>query len=74
MSFAHDHDDIEDIELSGVFKHQTAKAYLIAIDGRDHWIPRSQISGGDFEPEQLQPGQPIVFSVSPWFADQAGLA
>lgn len=71
MSF---NNDVEDIELSGIFKHQTPKAYLITIDGVDHWIPRSQICGGDFEPEKLTVGQEIKFSVSPWFADKAGLA
>lgn len=64
----------DDIELEGIFKHQTTKAYLIEIDGVDQWIPRSQITGGDFEPERLTPGKALTFFVTAWFADKAGLA
>ena len=69
-----DEEEDDDVELEGVFKHQTTKAYLIAIDGDDIWFPRSQIRGGNFEPERLQPGMKITFCISAWLADQKGLA
>lgn len=76
MSYHEDYepDTDDDIELEGIFRHETTKAYLIEIDRTEHWIPRSQITGGNFEPEKLQPGMSITFRISAWLADQKGLA
>ena len=64
----------EDVELYGVFQHETDKAYLIRVDNKDMWFPRSQITGGDFEPERLTPGNRITFWIPAWLADKKGLA
>jgi hypothetical protein len=68
------HLEDDEVELEGVFQHQTLKAYLIQVDEVNIWFPRSQITGGNFEPEKLTPGQRITFWVTAWLANEKGLA
>ena len=48
----------------------TASALLCRIDGKDHWIPQSQIDDDSELWEAEQEGELIV---SQWFAEQKGL-
>jgi hypothetical protein len=49
---------------------QTDAALLVEIDGKQHWIPQSQI---DDDSEVWEEGQDGDLVVSQWIAEQRGL-
>jgi hypothetical protein len=50
---------------------ETEAAFLLVIDGAEHWIPKSQVS----DPENYEQGdEDLTISVTHWIADQKGLA
>lgn len=48
----------------------SASALLVEIDGKEHWIPQSQI---DDDSEIWEEGQEGDLVVSQWIAEQKGL-
>lgn len=58
------HLDVEEVV------RETDAAFLLRIDGSDHWIPKSQIS----DPEDYSAGDTgCTISVTEWIAKQKGL-
>jgi len=59
-----------EIEVEEVL-NVTDRAVLCAVDGEEHWIPRSQIDveGADFEAGEVD----FTLSVTRWFAEKEGL-
>jgi hypothetical protein len=58
------HLDVDEI------KRETDKAFLLVIDGDEHWIPKSQIS----EPDDYEVGDKnLTVSVTEWIAEQKEL-
>lgn len=49
---------------------ETERALLCRIDGKEHWIPKSQI---DDDSEVYQDGDEGKLVVSMWFAEKEGL-
>jgi len=59
------------VEIEGVFvKAETAKALLCVIDGKEHWIPQSQI---DDDSEVWQKDDEGTLIISEWIATEKGL-
>lgn len=58
----------EPVRIDGTITHRTPRAILINIDGKDHWIPRSQCS----EEVDDEDGTEYLM-VSEWFAIKEGL-
>ena len=51
-------------------KRATEKALLVEYDGREFWLPRSQVSEG----EKYEEGDAgVTISVTEWVAKQKGL-
>ena len=59
-------------EFEGVVKHVTDSAFLIDIDGSEHWLPIYQI---DFQgyPIDYSEGDEIEVKIPEWLAVQKGL-
>lgn len=52
-------------------KRETNKAFLLVIDGEEHWIPKSQIA----DPDEYEVGDKnLTVSVSEWIAEQKELS
>lgn len=46
------------------------KAFLLLIDGSEHWIPKSQIA----DPDTYEPGdENVTVSMTDWIAKQKGI-
>ena len=59
------------VEFEGVVcTRATDKALLCRIDGKDHWIPQSQI---DDDSEVYKEGDEGTLVISEWLATQKGL-
>lgn len=59
-----------EIEIDEVIR-ESDKAFLLRIDGEEHWIPKSQIQS----PEDIRIGEcEFEIKISEWIADQKGLA
>lgn len=52
-------------------KHATAAALLCVIDGKEHWVPQSQI---DDDSEVFAKGGEGKLVTTLWWAEKAGLA
>lgn len=49
---------------------ETGNAFLLLIDGFEHWIPKSQIAG----PETYERGdENVTVSMTDWIAKQKGI-
>ena len=57
-------DDYVEIEVDSISTHSTEKAWLVIIDGREHWIARSLCFESDISEKKLM----IPF----WLADRIG--
>jgi hypothetical protein len=56
------------VTVSGLFKAETEKAILVAVDEDDHWFPKSKIQyDGEI-------GESVDVIVPAWLAEQQGLA
>lgn len=65
-------DDREPVTLPGVrCIRETAHAILCVIDGRDVWIPQSQVHDNSEVFEQGHEGKLVITA---WCAEQKGLA
>lgn len=58
-------DDYVEIQVDNILTQSTEKAWLVIIDGTEHWIPRSLCFESDISEKKLM----IPF----WLADQIGL-
>lgn len=51
-------------------ERETASAFLLRIDGEQHWVPRSQIA----DPDTYEAGdQDVTVSLTEWIARQKGI-
>lgn len=51
-------------------ERETDAAFLLLIDGQQHWVPKSQIS----DPDVLDAGdEDVTVSLTEWIADQKGI-
>lgn len=59
------------VHLEGAsIKAETELAFLVAREGEEHWIPKSQVADAD----SYQKGDTdITLSVSEWFAKKEGI-
>jgi len=49
---------------------ETANAFLLSIDGFEHWIPKSQIA----DPDTYERGdENVMVSMTDWIAKQKGI-
>lgn len=65
-----DQDDAFDVLVEFV-KAETAKAFLVVVDGEEHWIAKSQIIGED----AIAPGdEGVTLTVPRWLAEENGWA
>jgi hypothetical protein len=56
--------------LVDAIKRITDMAILVMINGKDHWIPKSQV----WEPDELDlTDEPTEIHVTPWFIKKEGL-
>lgn len=61
----------EPVEFPGAkCTRATAKALLVVIDGKEHWIPQSHVHA---DSEVWQAGDEGTLVVSQWIAEQKGL-
>lgn len=68
--FEPDDDEIEYAELEDCYvKHETEGALLVMYEGSDHWIPRSQVEGG----EDIHKFYRGTLMVTAWFAEKEGI-
>ena len=58
-------DDYVEIEVDNILAQSTEKAWLVVIDGKEHWIARSLCFESDLSEKKLM----IPF----WLADQIGV-
>ena len=63
--------DEETYECQAYCKRATAKALLCDIDGRDYWIPKSQIIEAESEVNDQDDEGTLV--MTQWIAEQKGL-
>lgn len=59
------------LELDAEFLAQTDYAILVAVDGIEAWLPKSEIEWPDNDPER---GDEIKISVPEWLAEDRGIA
>lgn len=63
--------DFEDVEVEDVeIIAETEKAILCVIDGKQHWIPQSQVRD---DSEIWKKGDKGTLVISSWIAEQRGL-
>jgi hypothetical protein len=59
------------VEINGVFMGGTGNAILLEdADGKEHWLPRSQI---EFDPDDPDKFDPITVTMPEWLAEKEGL-
>jgi hypothetical protein len=67
----------DEFEVQGILKHETDKAYLVFVAGRDedYWIPKSQVIDMDGELDDGEPhiGEHYTFTIPGWLAEKKGL-
>ena len=52
-------------------KSETAKAFLLVVNGHDHWCPKSAIADVD---DYKSGDRDCCLSIKEWFAEKAGIA
>ena len=63
-----EHDEEVEVDVD-VVKAETAKAYLVVVDGEETWVAKSQIIDDD----GLSPGdENVTIKVPRWIADENG--
>ena len=60
-------DEVVDLGDEVVFKHETAKAILVEIDGDETWIPKSVVRAGSTVLD-CQKGEKGTLILPQWFA------
>ncbi len=63
------HSGFTHVEVERVVS-ETANAFLLSIDGSEHWIPKSQIA----DPDTYERGdENVTISMTDWIAKQKGI-
>lgn len=65
---------IEYVEILCEFKHAGRDSVLVAIEGEEHWIPRTVLSWWSEQAvDTMDRGQETSLKVAEWFAEKKGL-